>query len=206
MSNPQQKKYQMSFGVGGLLLNESVSVARLHKEDDAWEQTMLRALEQGATALPKAASNRRTLREIINRLRTLSVREREFLLDEADRSDQQALLWLASCRAYRFVHEFALEVIQERYLSYQIDLPLESFDILFEAKAEWDDDLAGLSSSTRKKLRQVLFRMLREAEILSGENRIQTAILSQRLIAIIEDKNPAELALFPGVKFDGVQL
>lgn len=135
----------------------------------------------------------------------MTAQERKFLLDEADRTDQQALLWLAACRAYRFVHEFALEVIRERYLSYQVDLPLESFDILFEAKAEWDDDLAGLSSSTRKKLRQVLFRMLREAEILSGENRIQTAILSQRLIAIIKDKNPAELALFPGVKIDGVQ-
>lgn len=117
---------------------------------------MVRALDQGTTALPKTASNRRALREIINRLRTMTAQERKFLLDEADRTDQQALLWLAACRAYRFVHEFALEVIRERYLSYQVDLPLESFDILFEAKAEWDDDLAGLSSSTRKKLRQVL--------------------------------------------------
>ncbi|MEO9633047.1 MAG: DUF1819 family protein [Sulfitobacter sp.] len=204
MSGSQQKKYQMSFGVGGLLLNESVSVARLHTEGEPWEQTMLRALDQGATSLPKKASNRRTLREILNRLQTLSAQEREFLLNEADRTDQQALLWLSSCRAYRFVREFALEVIRERYLSYQIDLPLESFDILFEAKAEWDDDLADLSTSTRKKLRQVLFRIMREAEILSGENRIQTAILSQRLIAIIKDRNPAELALFPGVKIDGV--
>ena len=204
MKSSQQKKYQMSFGVGGLLLNESVSVARIHIEGEPWEQTMLRALDQGATSLPKTASNRRTLREITNRLQTLSTQEREFLLDESDRTDQQALLWLSACRAYRFVHEFALEVIRERYLSYQFDLPLESFDILFEAKAEWDDNLADLSTSTRKKLRQVLFRMMREAEILSGENRIQTAILSQRLMAIIEDRNPAELALFPGVRIDGV--
>ncbi|MEP2981655.1 MAG: DUF1819 family protein [Sulfitobacter sp.] len=203
MSDPPQKKYLMSFGVGGLLLTESVSVARIHVEGEAWEQTMLRALDQGATSLPKTASNRRTLREITNRLRTLSAQERAFLLDEADRTDQQALLWLSSCRAYRFVREFALEVIRERYLSYQIDLPLEAFDILFEAKAEWDDGLADLSTSTRKKLRQVLVRMMREAGILSGENRIQTAILSQRLIAMIEDKNPVELALFPGVKSDG---
>lgn len=205
MKRPHPRKYRMSFSVGGLFLNESVTIARLHNEVASWEQTMVRALDQGTTALPKTASNRRALREIINRLRTMTAQERKFLLDEADRTDQQALLWLAACRAYRFVHEFALEVIRERYLSYQVDLPLESFDILFEAKAEWDDDLAGLSSSTRKKLRQVLFRMLREAEILSGENRIQTAILSQRLIAIIKDKNPAELALFPGVKIDGVQ-
>ncbi|MCJ7872098.1 DUF1819 family protein [Phaeobacter sp. J2-8] len=194
----------MSFSTGGLFLNESVTVARIHIEGEPWEQTMLRALDQGATSLPKTASNRRTLREITNRLRTLSSQEREFLLDEADRTDQQALLWLAACRAYRFVREFALEIIRERYLSYQVDLPLETFDILFEAKAEWDEDLASLSATTRTRLRQVLFRMMREAGILSGENRIQTAILSQRLIAIIEDENSAELALFPGVKMDGV--
>ncbi|MCV2893712.1 DUF1819 family protein [Lentibacter sp. XHP0401] len=194
----------MSFTTGGLFLNESVAVARLHVDGEAWEQTMLRAMEQSATSLPKAASNRRTLREITNRLRTLTSEERHFLLSEADRTDQQALLWLTTCRAYRFVREFALEVIRERHLSYQFDLPLESFDILFEAKAEWDENLAKLSTSTRKKLRQVLFRMMREAGIITSENRIQTAILSPRLKAMLEDQNPGELALFPGIVMDGV--
>lgn len=165
---------------------------------------MLRAMDEGATSLPKAASNRRTLREITNRLQTLSADERSFLLDEADRTDQQALLWLSTCRAYRFVREFALEVIRERYLSYQVDLPLESFDILFNGKAAWDEDLANLSTSTRKKLRQVLFRMMREAGVITSGNRIQSAILSPRLKAMLEDQNPAELALFPGIVMDGV--
>lgn len=194
----------MSFSVGGLLLNESVAVARLHVEGEPWAQTMLRAMDAGATTLPKTASNRRTLREIVNRLLTLSTEERRFLLDEADRTDQQALLWLAACRAYRLVHEFALDVIYERHLSYQADLPLESFDIFYETKAEWNEDLASLSMSTRKKLRQVLFRIMREAGVITAENRIQSAILSPSLKAMIEESNPAELALFPGIVMDGV--
>jgi len=161
-------------------------------------------VEQSATSLPKTASNRRTLREISNRLRALTREERFFLLDEADRTDQQALLWLGTCRAYRFVREFAVEVIRERHLSYQMDLPLVSFDILFEAKAEWDEGLANLSSSTRQKLRQILFRMMREAGVLSNNNRIQLAILSPRLKAMIEEANPAELAIFPGILIGGV--
>lgn len=204
MSRSQPKDYKMSFTTGGLFLNETVEVARLHVEGEPWEQTMLRAMGQGATSLPKTASNRRTLREISNRLRTLSSEEREFLQHEADRTDQQALLWLATCRAYRLVREFALEVVRDRYLSYQVDLPLEAFDILFEAKAEWDEQLADLSPSTRKKLRQVLFRMMREAGVLSGENRIQSALLSPQLKVMIENKDPAELALFPGIAMDGV--
>jgi hypothetical protein len=204
MSNSDNQDYQMSFTTGGLFLNESLTVAQLHVEGEPWQKTVTRAMEQSATSLPKTASNRRTLREISNRLRALTRDERSFLLDGADRTDQQALLWLATCRAYRFVREFSVEVIRERHLSYQMDLPLVSFDILFEAKAEWDEGLEALSPSTRLKLRQILFRMMREAGILSNKNRIQVAILSPRLKAMIEDANLAELAIFPGALVDGV--
>ena len=195
--------YRMSFGTGGLLLNESVEVARLHVTDEPWEDTIRRAMEEGTTALPKAASNRRTLREISNRLLTLTDAERGFLIEQADRADRQALLWLATCRAYRFIREFAAEVIRERYLSYQYDLPLESFDILLEAKAEWDENLASLTSSTRLKLRQVLFRILREAGIISQGGQIQAALLSSQLRSMIEERAPEELTVFPGLLVEG---
>ncbi|WP_334063345.1 DUF1819 family protein [Limimaricola cinnabarinus] len=193
--------YRMSFSVGGLFLNESLAVARHHVEGEPWERTILRALDQGATALPKAASNRRTLREITNRLERLTLEERQLLQNEADRAEQQALLWLATCRTYRFVREFAVEVIRERYLSYQFDLPSETFDVLLDAKAEWDENLSRLSKSTRNKLRQVLFRIMREAEIISGDGRIQTAILSSRLRGLIGENCPGDLACFPGIPF-----
>jgi hypothetical protein len=199
----KQQPYKMSFGTGGLLVNESVEVARLHVPEEPWEDTIRRAMEEGTTALPKAASNRRTLREISNRLLTLSDAELVFLIEQADRADRQALLWLATCRAYRFVREFAVEVIRERYLSYQCDLPLESFDILLDAKANWDDRLASLTSSTRLKLRQVLFRIMREAGVISQTGQIQAALLSSHLKTMIEEHAPGDLAVFPGVPFGG---
>lgn len=203
MSFSPHTPYKMSFGTGGLLINESVEVARLHLVGETWEVTIRRAMEEGTTALPKAASNRRTLREISNRLLTLAEAERDFLINQADRADQQALLWLATCRAYRFIREFAVEVIRERYLSYQYDLPLESFDILLDAKAEWDDHLASLTSSTRLKLRQVLFRIMREAGVISQAGQIQAALLSSQLKTMIEEQAPGDLAVFPGVPVDG---
>jgi hypothetical protein len=193
----------MSFAVGGLLLNESVEVARLHKPSEAWDATLRRALEEGVTSLPKTASRRRTLREIVNRISTLDQEELDFLVEGADRQDQQALLWLATCRAYRFVREFATEVIHERFLSFQLDLPLESFDILFAAKAEWDEGLARISPTTRAKLRQVLFRMMREANVTSDDNRILSAYVSPRLKAMLAEKSPRDLVVFPGLSRDG---
>ena len=199
----ETQPYKMSFSSGGLFLNESLTVAKLHRAGEPWASTLERALQEGATALPKAASNRRTLREIVNRLLTLTDDEIHFLTEDADRQEQQYLLWLATCRAYRFVREFAVEVVCDRFLSYHMDLPLESFDIFFEAKADWDDGLATISSSTRSKLRQILFRMMREASILSDENRIQAAYLSARLRLLVEVADPVGTAVFPGVSIEG---
>ncbi len=193
--------YKMSFVTGGLLLNESIEVARMHEPTETWEATIQRALEVGVSTLPKAASRRRTLREIVNRISTLHDEELRYLVEGADRQDQQALLWLATCRAYRFVREFATEVIQERFLSFQHDLPLESFDVLFEAKAEWDEGLAGISATTRAKLRQVLFRMMREANIINEEGRILSAYISLGLKAMLSRNHPGDLSVFPGLTF-----
>lgn len=191
--------YKMSFAVGGLFLNESIEVVRLRDPSERWETTIVRSIESGIISAPKIASQRRTLREIVNRLCTLSQTEIELLSATPDRSEQQALLWLATCRAYRFVKEFAHDVIRDRFLSYHLDLPLESFDIFFDAKAEWDEELGRISSSTRKKLRQVLFRIMRDAEVITADNRIQKAYLSPRLQALIAERDPKELELFPGL-------
>ncbi|SUZ33872.1 hypothetical protein ROE7235_03647 [Roseibaca ekhonensis] len=198
-----QQPYKMSFTSGGLFLNESVIVAELHVAGEDWKVTLSRALEEGATSLPKAASNRRTLREIVNRLMTLTEDEVRFLVEDAGRQEQQHLLWVATCRAYRFVREFAVEVICDRYIAYQLDLPLESFDIFFDAKADWNEGLASISDSTRNKLRQILFRMMREAGVISDGHRIQSTYLSAQLRQVVEATNPADLAVFPGVVIDG---
>lgn len=139
----------------------------------------------------------------MNRISTLDQEELDYLVLTADRSDQQALLWLATCRAYRFVREFATEVIHERFLLFQFDLPLESFDVLFAAKAEWDEGLAGISPTTRAKLRQVLFRMMREASVITDDNRILSAYVSPRLKAMLAERSPRDLAVFAGLSRDG---
>ncbi len=203
MTTTDHQPYKMSFATGGLMLNESVEVVRLHASSKTWDATLHRALEAGITSLPKAASRRRTLREIVNRVSTLDAEERMYLIEGADRQDQQALLWLATCRAYRFVREFATEVIYERFLSLQLDLPPSSFDLLFSAKAEWDDTLGRISPSTRKKLRQVLFRMMREANVISEDNRILPTCVSPHLETMLGRKHPHELVLFPGLKHHG---
>lgn len=195
--------YRMSFAVGGLHLNESVDIARAHNSAEGWTQTLERVVDHGVGSLPKAASRRRSLREIIVRVSTLNPAELEFLAEDADRAEQQALLWVATCRAYRFVREFTLEVIRERALSLRLDLPLETFDAFFAGKAEWNEHLAAITPATRSKLRQILFRIMREAGVVSADYRILSPNVSRRLRSLLEDQSPQDLDLFPGLTRDG---
>ncbi|WP_081614938.1 DUF1819 family protein [Paracoccus sp. N5] len=191
-------KYRMSFSVGGLMLNESLAISQEYRTGETWACARERLLAQGASSLPKLASQTRALREVYDRIGHLSDAERHYLLEEADRAEQQAIIWLAICRTYRFVHEFAVEVISERYQSWRLDLGHEVFDRFLAEKAETDPTLAELSPSTCAKLRQVLFRILREAGLLSIEGRIQPVWLSGRMKRLIVERNPADLQVFPG--------
>ena len=143
-----------------------------------------------------ASSARRSIREIVNRLKHLSSDELALLI-EGERSEQAALLWLAACRAYRFIAEFAVEVLSDRVpvAAHGPDLRYD-FDAFLSAKEEWSPKLATLSVSTRAKLRAVLFRLMRDAEVLSRDNRILGAMLSPRVLTVIQAGNADELRYF----------
>ena len=48
-------KYRMSFGVGGLMLNESIVIAQAYQPGENWASARERLLAQGASSLPKLA-------------------------------------------------------------------------------------------------------------------------------------------------------
>jgi hypothetical protein len=47
MSVTVRQDYKMSFSTGGLFLNESIDVARLHGLGGSWDDTIVRALAEG---------------------------------------------------------------------------------------------------------------------------------------------------------------
>lgn len=198
MQMASMSKYRMSFSVGGLMVNESVALARHCHPDETWPEARARLLSESISSFPKLASQTRVLREIFDRVSQLTQEERAFLLEEADRSEQQALIWLAVCRTYAFVREFAIEVIEERFLSWRLDLRHGAFDRFLAEKAEFDTTLSELSPSTCAKLRQVLFRILRESGVLSTEGRIQQIWLSTRVKTLIYEHYPEDIRIFPG--------
>ncbi|WP_257265106.1 DUF1819 family protein [Endozoicomonas sp. ONNA2] len=188
--------YKLSFTAGSLLLRESVDLAQYLLDLGEWELAREKALSQNLLQTRTLSTSTRTIREIGHRLKTLTPVELEFLVHSAS-ADQAAMLWVATCRYYRLIGEFAVEVIREKFLSMSYQLDEEDFDYFFNQKGEWHDELESTQQVTRDKLKQVVFRMLREANLLTKENRIIPVVLSSEFIELLSSHNPKEITFFP---------
>lgn len=189
-----QKKYTMSFTTGGLFYSESLLLLSLFNGD--WDDVYTQALKRNTLQARVVSTAKRVLREIINRLRTLTDEELQ-LLQNGSSAEQRYLLWLGVCRRYAFIHEYASEVIRERYLTLKHDLPAEEFETFYNAKAQWHEELEKIAESTRKKLRNVLYKMLKEAEIIDANQLILSAMLSDELISTIAKHDTNNLTIYP---------
>lgn len=195
------KRYSMSFTTSSLLHSESVKLAALYLEIGDWSAVRDKTVAGNFLQTRTLNTLRRVCREVISRLKTLSTEELEFFV-EASHQEQGYLLWLAVCRRYRFIRDFAVEVLRERYITLKTDLNHEDYDSFFNRKSEWHSEVDEVRPSTRYKLRQVLFKMLHEADLLTIKNTINAAMLSSRLIDVISHVSCQDVLCFPAFETD----
>lgn len=188
--------YSMSFTTGALLHRESITVAELYNELGEWDAVRDRVLAANLLQMRTLNSSTRICREIISRLKQLTPAELAIVRD-GSLQEQRYVLWLAVCKRYQFIYDFAVDVVREKYLHLDLDLPSDTFDRFFDRKAEWHPEVERVAPATRAKQRQFLFKMLREADLLSSTGQIVPALLTPRIVAAICADSPAHFAIFP---------
>jgi hypothetical protein len=197
----KNERYIMSLTTGGLFLRESIKLAALFLEQSDWNAIREKVLSENLLQTRTLSTSKRFCREIISRLKTLDPREIDLLVHGSGQ-EQGCLLWIAVCRRYKFIAEFAVEIIRERYISLKTDLHYEDFDSFFNRKSEWHPELDIIKPATRNKLRQVLFKILREAELLTNDYTINAAMLSPRLLEAISHNSREAVLFFPAFESD----
>ncbi len=189
-------KYLMSFTTGGLFYQESVSLTNLYLKIKNWPEVKETALANNLLQARTQSTAKRVLQEITSRLALLTDSQLK-LLATGTRLEQNYLLWLAVCKRYAFIREFALEVLREKFLGLEITLNREDYSRFYDQKTHWHEELENLSPSTKDKNRSVLFRMMQEAELLGPENLIIPALFTWNLATVIAADNPSLFACFP---------
>ncbi|MBU0673649.1 MAG: DUF1819 family protein [Proteobacteria bacterium] len=188
-------KYQMSFTTGGLFLHESLLAVDLYLLHRDWKKVRDLLLSGNLIQARTISSAQRVTREICQRLSLLTLEQLQ-LLFSGTTQERQGLLWVAVCKRYSFIKDFMTEIVRENFLRLNMVLHPSDYDMFFHDKEEWHDELARLSQTTKAKLRQVLHKIMHEAEILTKDDTIIPAILTARLAQVLVADNPDWLRVF----------
>lgn len=181
-------RYALSFTSGALLAREAGIAAELYLRERDWTRVRSLIREENLLQARTGSSSARRAREAAHRLSVLSDAELEFLLDAAP-SERGLLLWIAACRRYALIGDFAEDVVRERFLRLTPTLTREHFDAYLRERALWHPELAELAPSTAAKLRQNVFRMLADAGLLA-HGLIQRALPTHRLLELLRRRRP----------------
>jgi hypothetical protein len=190
------KKYRLSFIAVSLSISESVNIAEVYLKCDDWVETKKIVKETNLLQSRTKSRTTRVLAEITLRLQSLSA-EQLNLLVAGSLAEQKHLLWFAICKTYDFIKEFAVEVLREKFLSRNMKLMELDYDAFFNRRADWNEGLENITTLTRKKMKQIVFRMLREADLLTEDNTILRAMLSSRLLEVLKPDAPLGFEIFP---------
>ena len=193
--NSSLPRYRMSFTVGGLFYQEAISAVDLFIKSKDWTKVREEILKTNLFQTRTQNSLERICREVLSRLKFLSSEQLKIIQD-GSRQEQLQMLWIAVCKRYSFISDFAIEVIREKFLLMDYALTEEDYTIFFDTKAEWHEELEKLKDSTKKKLKQVLFRILREAEITSEMNIILPSILTKRVAKALFPEESSKSGLY----------
>lgn len=189
-------RYKLSFTSGALLMREAVIAAPLYLSEHDWSKVRAVIEQDNRLQARTVTSGRRLAREVAQRLAVLTAGEIELLID-ATATERGHLLWVAACRRYVLIGEFAEEVVRERFLLLASTLTHEDFDSFVRGKALWHTELTELKDSTLRKLRSNVFRMLNEAGLLSPRGHLLQAVLSPRVARALSTRTPSDLRFFP---------
>ena len=191
-------KYRLSFGTGNAYLNESNLILKKYLENKDWRETEKYSIENNILQTNTLSSSKRIFREISLRLKSLSHEEQEFFI-RSNYVDQSILIWISICRTYKFLGDFASMIISEKFSSYQLEIEYSDFNYFFEKQQVLHEELRTLKDSTRKKLRQVIFRIMKDLNIISKDKEI-TPLLPSLELKEISKLTRKDLKLFlPGV-------
>jgi len=176
----ESERYKLSFSVGGLYLSEAPLAARSYGELGDWSEVRAALDADNLLQARTASSAQRIGRELVQRLNELTDVELE-LVARATAEERAQLMWVAACRRYRLLAEFAEEVLRERFLLMAPDIRPEHFEAFIRGKSLWHPELGELEQSTLRKLRTTLFLMMREADFITAEGLIVPTVLSVRV-------------------------
>lgn len=193
-------KYRLSFTSGALLYSETVAASKIFADCRDLELTKRQCILENISQSRTETATRRTVYEIMLRLRHLGEEGMLFLADDIADDIKKQIVWLAVCKTYPFIAEFCIEVMHSKLTTLDFSIVEKDYDRYFNSKVQWHPELDKVSETTQYKIKQVLFRMLRQVGFLGNDGEIIQTTLSAILLSLIAESDTVMLRCFPSNK------
>jgi hypothetical protein len=193
-----EQPYSLSFTAASLRPELCRVLAEHFLKLSDWEVARREILESNALQARAPRTGLRLERELRQRLMTLTPEQLQ-LLATGPADERVAMSWLAMLKYNAFVFEFAAEALRDKLAARDPILRPSDYETFIDSKSPAHPELSGLRESSRKKVREVLRRMLMQAGLLiPGEamGALQRANPSPSTLATILNDNRAWLAGF----------
>jgi Putative inner membrane protein (DUF1819) len=198
MAITDQAPYNLGFTAASLRPDLARVVAGSYLASGDWMAVKDHVLRSNALQCRSSRSAMRLERELRQRLTGLT-EEELILLSNSTKDTRNAIAWLSALKQFRFVFDFASEVLRGKIAAHDPILRRSDYDVYLEAKSLAHPELLGLTTSSRAKIRQVLLRMLVEADLLApgaALGTIRRGILPPAVLRAILKDDPRWLAGF----------
>ena len=190
--------FNLSFTAASLRPELARIIAEIYLQEGNWPAAKARVLASNALQCRTTTSAVRMETELRRRLMHLTPTQLSLLV-AGPMESSAAMAWLAALKHINFVFQFAAEVLRAKLGRRDTTLRHSDYETFFDAQQDLHPELSRLTPLSKAKVRQVLYRMLAEGQLLAPGKplgSIQRPVLSPATSAAIAADDPAWLAGF----------
>lgn len=188
--------YRLGFVSGGLYAAFAPIAAELYLTSGDWKQVSQQIVDGNLLQSRTVSTLKRYARELLGRLQELDEGELRLLL-ESDSPQRAQLMWVAACRRYQLLGDFAEQVVRERFLMRAPTLTREDFYVFVRQQAAWHPRLSDVKDRSLLKLQNNAYLMMREASLLGRDGTILGAVLTPQINDTLNRRTPSDRRFFP---------
>jgi len=195
---PPSKNF--SLGVTALSLRPELAriMADTFSKSSSWHEARSKIISSNAFQARTTTSASRIEIELRRRLSSLTPQQVQ-LLAAGSMDIGSSMAWLSVLKTTPFVFMFTTDILRQKLEASDCCLRRSDYEDFFSSQASMHPFLAGLSPSTKTKVRSVLCKMLRDIGILTSiarENFIQRPVIPTEAYEAILADDPRWLAGF----------
>ena len=192
-------KYKFSFTAVGLSPVAMQTIAGMFRECGSWEAVYEKVVRENTLSCRTESSVKKITREFVNRLRTFESEEVTRFAENRP-GERGIFAWLACCRHYELLGDFAIEALHEAYISGQKTYTHADYEKFINSKLTMHPELDAISDLTYNKVREIIFKMMVEAGFLDKKKNIIPVVMDKDLVNFIPERDFAFFPMFIGGK------